>query len=157
MGNRALHDTNGMVRMVNIRSFLSAMVRVAMMAGTVQPKPVIIGTMLFPLKPTRDRNRSMTIATLSLSPFPSLPSFPCFAWERFLRRSAPLPPPRNVHSHQPIVDPRSSELLKIGTSERLGLSPWRSSRRAGRAPLRGRSGRTALFSPLPVPQPPHPS
>ena len=39
-GRRAEHDMNGMVRMVTKRSRRFSRVRVAMMAGTPQPKPI---------------------------------------------------------------------------------------------------------------------
>ena len=42
-GYRALHDINGIMSMVTILSFLFSMVRVAIMAGTLQPNPISMG------------------------------------------------------------------------------------------------------------------
>ena len=52
MGSLAEHDINGVMRIVLSRSFRLSSARVAMMAGTVQPKPSSIGRNAFPESPT---------------------------------------------------------------------------------------------------------
>ncbi|MBA7523249.1 hypothetical protein ES705_15372 [subsurface metagenome] len=42
-GSLALHDIKGLISMVTRRLFLFSMVLVAIMAGTLQPKPIIRG------------------------------------------------------------------------------------------------------------------
>ena len=50
-GRRALHDMNGVIIMVRIRSFRLSSVRVAIMAGTLQPNPITNGINDFPCNP----------------------------------------------------------------------------------------------------------
>ena len=56
----------GVRRMVILRSRSDETVRVAMMAGTEQPKPMSIGTMLRPESPMRRRGLSITNATRAM-------------------------------------------------------------------------------------------
>ena len=56
----------GVRRMVILRSRSEETVRVAMIAGTEQPKPMSIGTMLRPERPMRRRGLSMTKATRAI-------------------------------------------------------------------------------------------
>ena len=57
---------NGVSRIVMRRSRWEGRVRVAMTAGTVQPKPMIIGTKLRPERPRRRRSLSITKATRAI-------------------------------------------------------------------------------------------
>ena len=57
---------NGVSRIVMRRSRSLGRVRVDMTAGTVQPKPISIGTMLRPDRPIRLRSLSMTKATRAM-------------------------------------------------------------------------------------------
>ena len=50
-GSRALQDINGTMNMVIMRLLLLSMVRVAMMAGTLHPKPMIRGMNDLPCSP----------------------------------------------------------------------------------------------------------
>ena len=63
MGIFAEQLINGMSSMVIFRSRSDESVRVAMMAGTEQPKPMSIGTKLRPDRPMRRSSLSMTNAT----------------------------------------------------------------------------------------------
>ena len=56
----------GVSRMVIFRSRSEDTVRVAMMAGTEQPKPMSMGTMLRPDRPILRRGLSMTKATRAM-------------------------------------------------------------------------------------------
>ena len=51
-GNRALHDIKGLMSIVMMRLLRLSMVRVAIMAGTLQPNPIINGMNDFPCRPT---------------------------------------------------------------------------------------------------------
>ena len=53
MGRRPAQDMKGMMAMVTSRLFRLSMLRVAMMAGTLQPKPMTMGMKLFPCRPIR--------------------------------------------------------------------------------------------------------
>ena len=66
MGSLAVQDMNGVSRMVILRSRALGRVRVDMTAGTVQPKPISIGTMLRPDRPIFLSSLSMTKATLAM-------------------------------------------------------------------------------------------
>ena len=57
---------NGVSRIVILRSRSLERVRVAMMAGTEQPKPISIGTKLRPESPMRRSSWSMTKATRAM-------------------------------------------------------------------------------------------
>ena len=57
---------NGVSRTVIFRSCSEGRVRVAMMAGTLQPKPMSMGTKLRPDRPKRRRNLSITKATRAM-------------------------------------------------------------------------------------------
>ena len=57
---------NGVSRMVILRSRSLGSVRVAMTAGTVQPKPISMGTMLRPLRPILRSSLSMKKATRAM-------------------------------------------------------------------------------------------
>src|SRR5665647_609969 len=50
-GKRALHDIKGVIIMVSILSFLLSKVRVAMIAGTLHPKPITNGINDLPCNP----------------------------------------------------------------------------------------------------------
>ncbi len=62
MGSLALQDINGVKIIVIFRSRSLARVRVAMIAGTLQPKPMSIGTNEDPERPILRRSESMTKA-----------------------------------------------------------------------------------------------
>ena len=53
MGSRPAQDMNGMMAMVISRLFRLSMERVAMMAGTLQPKPITMGMNDLPCRPIR--------------------------------------------------------------------------------------------------------
>ena len=57
---------NGVSRIVMRRSLSLGSVRVDMTAGTVQPKPISIGTMLRPDRPILRRSLSMKKATRAI-------------------------------------------------------------------------------------------
>ena len=57
---------NGVSTMVILRSRSLERVRVAMMAGTLHPKPISIGTKLRPERPILRSSLSMTKATLAM-------------------------------------------------------------------------------------------
>ena len=57
---------NGVSRMVIRLSLRLGNVRVAITAGTVQPKPISMGTMLLPDSPMRLSSLSMKNATLAM-------------------------------------------------------------------------------------------
>ena len=61
-----MQDMKGVSRMVSLRSRALGSVRVDMTAGTVQPKPISIGTMLRPERPIRRRSLSITKATRAI-------------------------------------------------------------------------------------------
>jgi len=50
-GSLALHDMKGLINMVNNLLFLLSMVLVDIMAGTLQPNPIMSGIKDFPCKP----------------------------------------------------------------------------------------------------------
>ncbi len=66
MGSRAPQLMSGSTSMVTRRSRRVSRVRVAMMAGTVQPKPISSGMKLLPCRPTRFMKRSMTKAARAM-------------------------------------------------------------------------------------------
>ena len=66
MGILAEQLINGMSSIVILRSRSDESVRVAIMAGTEQPKPMSIGTKLRPDKPMRRRSLSITNATRAM-------------------------------------------------------------------------------------------
>ena len=51
MGRRPAHDMKGTSAMVISRLLRLSMVRVAMMAGTLQPNPITMGMKLLPCRP----------------------------------------------------------------------------------------------------------
>ena len=61
----------GVRRIVILRSRSDGNVRLAITAGTVQPKPISIGTMLRPDRPMRLRKTSITNATRAMYPLSS--------------------------------------------------------------------------------------
>ena len=65
-GRRAPHDMNGAIAIVIRRSRRCSSVRVAMMAGTLQPKPTMSGTKDLPGNPTQRMTRSMTNAARAM-------------------------------------------------------------------------------------------
>ena len=66
MGNLALQDINGVRTMVIFRSRSLERVRVAMMAGTLHPKPMSMGTKERPERPIFRSSLSMTKATRAI-------------------------------------------------------------------------------------------
>ena len=60
MGSLALQDINGVMSMVLYRSRLFSRAREAMMAGTVQPKPRIMGMKDLPESPSLPMMLSIT-------------------------------------------------------------------------------------------------
>ena len=65
-GRRAPQDMNGFIRMVSLRSRSFSRVRVAMIAGTLQPKPTISGTKALPGRPIARIERSITKAARAM-------------------------------------------------------------------------------------------
>ena len=66
MGNRAEQDMNGRMSMVMSRERRLSMVRVAMMAGTLQPKPMTSGINDFPCSPMPCMSLSMMKAARAM-------------------------------------------------------------------------------------------
>ena len=66
MGSRAPQLISGSTSMVMSRSRRVSSVRVARIAGTVQPKPISSGMKLLPCRPTRLMKRSMTKAARAM-------------------------------------------------------------------------------------------
>ena len=66
MGSLAEQLMNGVSRMVILRSRSEGRVRLAMTPGTVQPKPMSMGTMLRPDRPMRRSSLSITKATRAI-------------------------------------------------------------------------------------------
>jgi len=66
MGSLAVQLIKGVSRMVIFRSRSLVKVRVAMTAGTVQPKPMSMGTMLLPDRPILRSSLSITKATRAI-------------------------------------------------------------------------------------------
>ena len=66
MGSLALHEQKGVSKMVILRSRSLDRVRVAMMAGTLQPKPISMGTKLRPERPILRSSLSITKATRAI-------------------------------------------------------------------------------------------
>ncbi|CDE77745.1 unknown [Ruminococcus sp. CAG:353] len=66
MGSFALHDIYGVRKMVILRSRSEESVLVAIIAGTEQPKPIIIGTNERPDRPIFLSSLSITKATLAM-------------------------------------------------------------------------------------------
>ena len=67
----AVQLINGVRRIVSLRSLADGRVRDAITPGTVQPKPMSIGTILLPLSPIFLRALSVTKATLAIYPVSS--------------------------------------------------------------------------------------
>ena len=65
IGSFAVQLMNGVSSIVILRSRSLGRVRVDMTAGTVQPKPISMGTMLRPERPMRLSSLSMKNATLA--------------------------------------------------------------------------------------------
>jgi len=59
MVRRAEQDMNGCISTVSMRPRGSSMMREPMMAGTLQPKPMTIGTRALPGSPRRRISRSI--------------------------------------------------------------------------------------------------
>ena len=66
MGSLAEQLMKGVRRMVIFRSRSEGRVRLAITPGTVQPKPMSMGTMLRPERPIFRRSLSMTKATRAI-------------------------------------------------------------------------------------------
>lgn len=66
MGNLAPQEKKGITRMVAVRSFSSASVRVLIIAGTLHPKPMIMGMNARPETPKRRKIRSRMNATRAM-------------------------------------------------------------------------------------------
>ena len=71
IGSLALHEKNGITRTVAILSFSVANVLVLVIAGTEQPKPIIIGINALPLTPNLLKIRSRIKATRAIYPVSS--------------------------------------------------------------------------------------
>ena len=67
-GSLALHDTNEVTNMVIIRELRFSIVRVAIIAGTEQPKPIIRGINDLPCKPILCIRRSIIKAARAIYP-----------------------------------------------------------------------------------------
>ena len=66
MGSLAVQLMKGVSRMVILRSRSLGSVRVDITAGTVQPKPISMGTMLRPLRPILRSSLSIKKATRAI-------------------------------------------------------------------------------------------
>ncbi len=67
-GNRAPQLIKGAISTVKIRSVTRSIVRVAITAGTLQPKPTISGTKARPGRPRKRIRRSITKAARAMYP-----------------------------------------------------------------------------------------
>src|SRR5574342_153522 len=67
-GRRAEQDINGVKRIVINLSFGVSIVLAAIIPGTLQPNPIIIGINAFPFSPTDSIMRSITSATRAIYP-----------------------------------------------------------------------------------------
>ena len=65
-GRRALHDMNGVISTVIMRLLRLSMVRVAIMAGTLQPNPMSIGMNDLPCSPILCMSLSMMNAARAM-------------------------------------------------------------------------------------------
>ena len=72
MGYFVLHDINGIIIMVMSLSRLFSRVRVAIIAGTLQPNPIIIGITDFPCSPILCMILSIRNATRAIYPVSSI-------------------------------------------------------------------------------------
>ena len=72
IGRRAEHDMNGSIIMVISRERRLSMVLVAMMAGTLQPKPITKGMNDFPWSPIPCISLSMMKAARAIYPESSI-------------------------------------------------------------------------------------
>ena len=105
--------------MVILLSLSLGRVLVAITAGTVQPKPMSIGTMLLPESPIRLRSLSITNATLAMYPLSS-------SMERKKKRVtmigmklSMLPTPSNI---PPIIRSRTTSFTPVFTRRFSTLS-----------------------------------
>ena len=71
MGSFAPQEKKGMTRIVAVRSLWSASVRVLIIAGTLHPKPIIMGINALPETPKRRNTRSRINATRAIYPLSS--------------------------------------------------------------------------------------
>ena len=71
IGSFAPHEKNGMTRIVAVRSFSSASVLALIIAGTEQPKPMIIGINALPERPKRRNILSRMNAIRAIYPLSS--------------------------------------------------------------------------------------
>ncbi|MNN65640.1 hypothetical protein D3C81_1811580 [compost metagenome] len=71
-GSRAEHDINGISIMVRVLSFGCSMLRDAITAGTLQPKPIINGMIALPLSPTSSINLSIITVIRAIYPESSI-------------------------------------------------------------------------------------
>ena len=65
-GRRALHDMKGVISTVMMRLLRLSMVRVAIIAGTLQPNPITMGMNDFPCSPILCINLSMMNAARAM-------------------------------------------------------------------------------------------
>ena len=66
MGNLAVQEIKGFIKIVSSLSFSSAIVRVAIIAGTLHPKPNISGIKALPGRPMLCISLSITNAALAI-------------------------------------------------------------------------------------------
>ena len=71
MGNFAPQEKKGITRIVAVRSFSSARVRVLIIAGTLHPNPMIMGMNALPETPKRRNTLSRMNATRAIYPLSS--------------------------------------------------------------------------------------
>ena len=88
----------GVSRIVIFRSLSLGSVLVAITAGTVQPKPISIGTMLLPESPIFLSSLSMTNATLAMYPLSSISDRKKNRVTIIGRKLSTLPTPANIPS-----------------------------------------------------------
>ena len=72
IGNRAEHDINGLINIVMRRLLRLSIAREAMIAGTLQPKPITNGINDFPCNPMRCINLSIINAARAIYPESSI-------------------------------------------------------------------------------------
>ena len=98
IGSFAVQLIKGVSIMVILLSRLDGSVRVDITAGTVQPKPMSIGTMLLPDSPSFLRSLSMKNATLATYPLSSMIDRKKNSVTTTGRKLSTLPTPLNIPS-----------------------------------------------------------
>ena len=98
IGNLAVQLINGVNKIVILRSLSLVSVRVAMIAGTVQPNPINNGSMLLPERPILRSSLSITKATRAIYPLSSINDKKKNKVTMIGKKLSTLPTPVNIPS-----------------------------------------------------------